>query len=343
MLLSVIVPFYCPAPSDGGADARLQLLLRCINSLTKGLCRVDYELLVVHDSEDAAAHKQLIELLLPYNKVVRLLRQPHRGAGAARNKGIDEARGRWLWPVDADDHVAAGSIETLLNLLQRVPDAATLVKLGAMTEQEQRIEPSALAGERLHPLALLRPRSSGLDHTTYLYRRDFLQTHALRYPETMALNEDSLFVLQCLQWATTACAYPHLRLYVHTRQHSSATAGRWSEAQSRLFIDDCTRFFAEFKASCEAGCRESSPDVTAETRQSITQQMRDTYDRYLYVYCRVLAVKCCPWPMIADFRHRACVQDTFYFLPNRADFKARCLALPAINRLLNLLCRLVRP
>ncbi len=50
--------------------------------------------------------------------------------------------------------MAAGSIETLLNLLQRVPDAVELIKLGAMTEQEERIEPEALAESYLHPVAL---------------------------------------------------------------------------------------------------------------------------------------------------------------------------------------------
>ncbi len=158
----------------------------------------------------------------------------------------------------------------------------------------------------------------------------------------MALNEDSLFVLRCLQAAATAQSYPRLQLYIHTPQQHSATAGRWNEAQSRLFIDDCIRFFGEFGAVCEAGCRATTPFSTAQTAQTITQQMRATYDRYLYVYCRVLAVKGCPWTMIAEFRRRAGVQDTFYFLPNRANFKARCMAMPVINLLLNLFCRIVR-
>jgi glycosyltransferase involved in cell wall biosynthesis len=58
------------------------------------------ELIVVDDGsvDESAA----IVRALPDGRV-RLVRQDHRGAGAARNRGVEESRGRYLGFLDADD------------------------------------------------------------------------------------------------------------------------------------------------------------------------------------------------------------------------------------------------
>ncbi len=350
MTLSIIVPFYCRPSSQEAEQQCILRLKRCLDSLCHSKRAEDYEIVLVNDDDEETFYQRLQQHLQSYNdKPLRVLQQPHRGAAAARNKGIHEARGTWLWMVDADDYVVSHSIDLLLDLLQTVPDTVDLVKLGDMIKDEktffaaeQRLQTNTFATSPQPPLALLRPRSSGLDHTTYLYRRTFLQQQGNSYPEEMTLNEDSFFVLSCLLAATQAYSYPTLQLYHLAPQRQSVTAGRWNEEQSRRFIQDSILFFTFFKGVCgESIIGPFSPSSNTPS-EAIMEQMRTTYDRYLYVYCRVLAVKGCPWKEIAEFRFHAGVKNTFYFLPKEANFKAHCLAVPFINRLLNLFSRLVR-
>ncbi len=349
MTLSVIIPFYCRTLATDGDPWSILQLIRCLDSVCDSARSNDYEVILVHDSDEPAACQRLQQLLQPYAyKALRLLQQPHQGAAATRNRGIREARGRWLWMIDADDCVVPGSIDLLLDLQQQWDDEAALVKLGDMLKGDnayraaaQHIKNTTFCPERRLALQLLLPRSSGLDHTTYLYRRSYLETTHLEYPTHLVLNEDCFFLLRCLAAAATVCVYPTLQLYRHDPQRHSITAGRWSRKQSRLYAHHSALFFDLFRQLCGDDFR--SPFFPQGTLPpALRHNMRKTYDRYLYVYCRVLAVKGCPWQVIARFRATAGLTEGFYFLPHEADFKARCLAKPFINRLLNLFCRLIR-
>lgn len=379
ILLSVIVPCY-----NGGAT-----LPRCLRSLTAYRAQRGYEVVVVDDGSSPSEAMRITAAIEEIGQGrMRRIVQRHQGAGAARNAGIAAARGSYLWMVDADDCVAAGSVDALLALL-RVAEDADLVKMGPMiksaaayaaAEDSLREERRAAPLRLLPPLALLAPQSGCLDHTTYLYRRDFLWRSSLRYPEGMALNEDSLFVLHCLQGAATALHCPWLSLYYIDGRRHTATRGRWGREQSRRFVDDCILFFEELQACCAAGfvegfaagsgcvagcggcaagggsdvgctagcgsdtgCAEDNgSDDGGAAGGDITLQMRALYDRYLYVYCRVLAVKCCPWNDIARFRCCAAVGAHFYFLPARSTVRARLLANAVCHRLLRQVCCVLR-
>jgi len=76
------------------------------------------ELLIVDDrSEDSTS-----EIVRSFTDArVRLLEGPGRGAAAARNIGLAEARGAWLMFLDADDLLSSEKIERQLHALQGRP------------------------------------------------------------------------------------------------------------------------------------------------------------------------------------------------------------------------------
>ncbi len=56
----------------------------------------------------------------PRGKDIRIVRQPHNmGAGCARNRIVDEARGKYLYHLDADDVISPNAIELLYNAAQQ--------------------------------------------------------------------------------------------------------------------------------------------------------------------------------------------------------------------------------
>ena len=108
--VSVIVPLYNKAP----------YLERALGSIARQTCAA-FEIIVVDDgSSDGGG-----ELAARYpDPRVRLVTQDNAGPGAARNRGIAEARCPVLAFLDADDEWLPGCLETNLALLDRHHAAA---------------------------------------------------------------------------------------------------------------------------------------------------------------------------------------------------------------------------
>ena len=78
---------------------------RCIESiLSLPIVHSGKEILVVDDgSRDKGA--EIIQQISQTHPEVRLIQQTNKGASTARNRGLEEAQGKWVWFVDADDQV----------------------------------------------------------------------------------------------------------------------------------------------------------------------------------------------------------------------------------------------
>lgn len=93
MRFSVIIPAYNCAKT-------LEATVRSIQ--TSGL--TDFEIIIIDDgSTDGTA--ELCERLSVECDGIRSVHQPNSGASAARNRGINEAQGEYIWFIDADDIV----------------------------------------------------------------------------------------------------------------------------------------------------------------------------------------------------------------------------------------------
>jgi len=76
----------------------------------------DFEIIVINDgSTDAAT----INLLQTYNKPkTKVIHTQNQGVAAARNRGISEAKGRYILPLDADDKIHATYLEKAIDILE---------------------------------------------------------------------------------------------------------------------------------------------------------------------------------------------------------------------------------
>lgn len=298
MLLSVIIPLYNNSST----------LARCLHSVL--LIEEGVDVVVVDDGSD-----EDVRSIVDRYPSVRYFRQDHLGAATARNTGIQEARGDYLWFVDADDEV----LPQASMLLSALADCrCDLFKMGTLLVGDRQGKAADVSFTEEVSQAMIFGRDKGtLDHTTYLYRRDFLLNHQLVYPERHSILEDSLFVLSCLDCNPTIYYNPSFQFYrIYTR---TTTQGAWGSARRALFLPGISQFFTQFRLFSQRH-----------------EYARSLYDRYLYVYLRVLLVKCCSWSELLSFRQLA----MHYW--GRVDVKMRLLENEQIYRIGHRLCTLWR-
>ena len=102
VFLSIIIPTF----------NRCELLYRALNSVFKQTYS-DYEVIVIDDgSTDDTA-----EMLQKNFTQVRYVFQSNKGVSAARNKGLELAKGRWIAFLDSDDEWLPQKLEKQISLL----------------------------------------------------------------------------------------------------------------------------------------------------------------------------------------------------------------------------------
>ncbi len=161
----------------------------------------DWELLAVDDcsSDDSLAHLQQWAAQDPR---IRPLPQPiNRGVAAARNAGIDAARGRWIAFLDADDRWAPAKLE-----LQVADMRSRDLAISYTAYQRVREDGSALSqvnppGEVDYARML---RSNHIGNLTGMYDR---RLGAARFRKVG--HEDYAFWLDLVRRAGRAACVPH--------------------------------------------------------------------------------------------------------------------------------------
>ena len=194
MKVSVIIPCY-------RAEATLR---RAVASALEG-APADLQLLLVEDgSPDGTG--ALCDQLASGDARITALHRPNGGAGAARNTGLEAARGDWVLFLDADDELLPG-LWTALDALPVTDEEMILFGLQRASTGES-VTVAPLAEGRYDGLAALEPRLSALLFDTgllaapypKLFRRSAIG--ALRFDETLKINEDVLFNILFLQKTT---------------------------------------------------------------------------------------------------------------------------------------------
>lgn len=196
MIFSVIIPCYnC-----------VKTLEATVNSIR--VCGLsDYEILLIDDgSNDGTA--ELCDRLCGKNEGIRCVHQSNKGVSAARNRGIDEARGEYIWFVDSDDTVDEDSLRGVLKTaLLKKPDMLLFgmsfdyYNHGKMYLRETLNPPSegsVTLGELKQTFAEYYNSNSLTTACNKLFRSDLLKKHGTRFREDMFLMEDYLFVLELL-------------------------------------------------------------------------------------------------------------------------------------------------
>ncbi len=178
---SVVIPTY----------NRGHLLTGAVNSVLAQSCR-DFELLIIDDGSTDNTREIVAQI---DDHRVRCIMRKNGGGSAARNTGIDAAKGKFIAFLDADDHFTPNHLANALPFLASAPNTCIFTRIIV---------------NRGHGITFLKPPRAPRTNehiADYLLRdRGFVQTSSLivptelarmvRYDEKLTLGDDTDFAIR---------------------------------------------------------------------------------------------------------------------------------------------------
>lgn len=219
--LSVIVPVY------NGA----RTLDRCIQSVIRQTYK-NFELIIVNDgSEDESL--TIAENYAAEDERVRVLSQENKGVSAARNYGLQEAKGRWITFVDADDYLDVDCFDTVLK--QEAVNSVELVLWNRMDVYRNRQEEkkifidSAWKNSSINELLekVFYNQNGNLEISSVycrMFRRDIVCRGSIHFDDSLSMGEDLIFMLDYLKEVRQFC-YIDKAMYYRSMMKQSAMHG----------------------------------------------------------------------------------------------------------------------
>lgn len=191
---SIILPVYNVAA----------YLERCLGSILSQNFD-DYEIILVDDGSTDAS-PEICDRYAKEKCSVRVIHQENGGLSCARNAGLAQAQGQYVWFVDSDDWIEPDALSLLHEACHEQPDMVKFSHFRVAGEKwaiPGLIEVGRYRGrEALTPIcrqAFCRAGKYLLSVWSHVYRRSFLEAHQLRFvSERLICSEDYMFNLQAL-------------------------------------------------------------------------------------------------------------------------------------------------
>ncbi len=218
--VSIIIPNY----NNG------HYLTDCLNSV-KSQTVADWECIIVDDGSTDSSRK-IIEKFCHTDKRFRAIYQTRRGVSAARNAGMDAARGEWISFLDSDDMLLPAALDILL-YSQSVTNA-DIVEGGTILAHQD-FSPGKLPGVfDPHAVAIIRFENLCIDvqkhcnNIAWIWRRIY-RTALIKdipFPEDIEINEDLLWFMDVIaRQPVMAKASPSVLFHRLWRQSVTRGAG----------------------------------------------------------------------------------------------------------------------
>ncbi len=233
--LSIVIPMYKAERFIGS----------CIDTIHRqGLDERDYEIIAIDDGSPDGTGDICDELAdtLPNFRVIH---QENAGAGAARNRGIDAAAGRYLYFFDVDDDLEDGCLLHLVERCER--ERLDVLLFGAEVRYEneecrklypqdphyfERRQPSGVVtGEEMF-IAQQRDWNFCGQPCMLMTRLSFVRDCGARFAEGI-MNEDNFYVLRATLRAERADVDPGLYYKYIVRPNTVTTS---NVSGDRIFL-----------------------------------------------------------------------------------------------------------
>lgn len=213
------------------------------------------------------------------NEQIILLSQNNKGVSAARNRLIQEARGQYIWFVDADDWIEPGSVLALMDKLMVMVDNSPDILfsnryiVGDNRIQEDKkvflYDKNILANGQQEGLYqyLYETINIGFSVWCHLFKTEFLRENHLLFNENLVMFEDMDWMLRVLFSAKTFDAYTGV-IYRHRFNRNESLTRR-----TRTYSIFCNYAFTCIKWFYDIRERR----IGEQDRRALLNQISDCY------------------------------------------------------------------
>lgn len=238
MKFSVVIPVYNVK----------DYLEKCVDSVLAQEDK-DFEILLIDDgSTDGVCPAICDRYAAEYPEIIRVIHQVNGGLGAARNTGIEAAKGEYLVFVDSDDHLLPGLLKDVSETLAR--RACDIVDFGFQVVREDGTITETHAGElpsdqlltlKEYPQMLLVLPSAW----RRVYRRALFVDTGIRYPSRV-WYEDIRTTLKLFAAAESVVSIPK-PYYAYLVRDGSITRNNNVQRNAEILeaFDDLRTWFTQ--------------------------------------------------------------------------------------------------
>lgn len=217
MIFSIIVPIYKVE----------EYLSSCIESILNQSFQ-DYEIILIDDGSPDLCPAICDEYARKDSRI-RVIHQKNQGVSAARNRGIQEAKGEYILFLDSDDKLVDGCLEKSNNIIIKNAEADIIFCNYYLKDDERVIERNYsrfkdLINNSNIDIVINEMISSNYLNSVWskIYKRDYVLNEQTRFDERLMFAEDFLFVLNLLV-KKPKCKYADLFLIEYYVREASIT------------------------------------------------------------------------------------------------------------------------
>lgn len=259
----------------------------CLESVLSQDGDAAYEIILVDDGSPDGSGR-ICDQYAALHSNIRVIHSDNHGVSHARNLGLEQAEGQYVFFLDADDLWEANMLSAVTELVSDEPDIAAFGHVrrfedGSRIQFRLPLKPEGESGEAWLERLFGQRKTPHFFPWCYVYRRAFLQANDLRFREDMRVSEDFEFNMRALACAgrVTGCDLP---LYGYRIHGGSVTA----TLTAQKLMDNLTskaRYFRKYPVAAMANLYADNALLVCrlpagEDRQALQflQENRDIWD-----------------------------------------------------------------
>jgi len=235
-LISIMIPMY-------NAEEKIE---KCIKSILKQTYK-NIELIIVDDGSKDNSF-MICNKLKESDSRIKIIKQLNSGEGAARNTGIENATGKYLCFVDADDYVKEDFVEVLYNLIKEDKNVNMGICGFIEIKDEKIINETSGEFKLLSQEEAMEELLKETSFKGYVWNKIFnlsiIKENNLKFDTTLSVWTDVCFVFMYLKFVNKIAFHPIPEYYYiymensvsHTQNHILGVEKSYSAIRAKDII-----------------------------------------------------------------------------------------------------------